>query len=86
MRDTYGRAAEVLPLVPSESVVARVDNVVARHELLAAAHGESALRLDGAYHVGPVEFHLNPLLAQGAHWLHGAPGAAQYVTVESGRG
>lgn len=79
-------ATEVLPLVPCEAVVSRINNLVAWHEFLATAQGaEAALRLDGTDNKRPVEFNLNPFLAKSGRvdWLHRAPGAALDVLVES---
>lgn len=64
MSHTYTRTAEVLPFVPALAAVARVLDLIAWHKLLAIAHPEPALRLDGAHHERPVEFNLDPFLAK----------------------
>ena len=68
--------------MPGAARVARVLHLVVGRELLALV---AALRLDGRDHHGPVEPHLDPLLAEvaGRDWAPGAPAAAGLLEVES---
>lgn len=72
--------------MPTETSVARILDLIAGNEFLSAAHSESPLSFDGGHHERPVEFHLDPFLAEigVTDRLHWTPSAARNVQVESG--
>lgn len=85
--NTYVVAANILPFVPGAAAVARILNLIVGHKLLSIAHAEAALRFDGRDYMGPVEFYLDPFLAEVARMnrIRWTPSASSNVQIESTR-